>query len=398
MEHDATTKNTESQREPQRKSGFGWRVVPILVLLLFVGLAIWGIQSRRSVRASLNSSARQSTRIPVAVVHATPSDGAGDIVLPGNVQAYLETPIYARTNGYLKKWYVDIGGRVKQGQLLADIDTPEIDQELRQMEAAQQQAQANLDLAKTTADRWVNLLKSDGVSQQEVDQNVEAYKAREADMLAAKANVQRLKDLQSFKEVVAPFNGVITARSVDVGALIQNGNTQQLFRIAQTNLLRVYVAVPQSYSRSMVAGLSAELEIPEYPHRTFPGKVARTSGAIDLASRTLLTEVQVPNPTGEILPGAYATVLFHLKLVDPPLTIPGNTLLFRSQGTQVAIVTPRGTVHLQDINLGRDLGSSLEVLSGLNAGDTILLNPPDSISEGDAVEVTQTAVPAGKSK
>ncbi|MFZ0737601.1 MAG: efflux RND transporter periplasmic adaptor subunit [Candidatus Acidiferrales bacterium] len=334
----------------------------------------------------------------MAVVHATPSDGAGDIVLPGNVQAYLETPIYARTNGYLKKWYVDIGGRVKQGQLLADIDTPEIDQELRQMEAAQQQAQANLDLAKTTADRWVNLLKSDGVSQQEVDQNVEAYKAREADMLAAKANVQRLKDLQSFKEVVAPFNGVITARSVDVGALIQNGNTQQLFRIAQTNLLRVYVAVPQSYSRSMVAGLSAELEIPEYPHRTFPGKVARTSGAIDLASRTLLTEVQVPNPTGEILPGAYATVLFHLKLVDPPLTIPGNTLLFRSQGTQVAIVTPRGTVHLQDINLGRDLGSSLEVLSGLNAGDTILLNPPDSISEGDAVEVTQTAVPAGKSK
>jgi len=365
-------------------------IIVTIVAIIFAGIALWGIESRRGVRASLNIAARESARIPVATVRPHPADASGEIILPGNIQAYLETPIYARTNGYLKKWYVDIGGRVKEGQLLADIDTPEVDQELSQAEAAEAQAQANLELAKTTAERWQLLLKSDGVSQQEVDQNVSAYKARQADLLAAKANVQRLKDLQSFKEVTAPFSGIITARTVDVGALIQNGNSVQLFRIAQTNLLRIYVGVPQSYSRSMVPGLPADLQIPEFPHRTFPGKVVRTSGAIDPASRTLLTEVQVPNPTGELLPGAYATVHFHLKLVDAPLSVPSNSLIFRAQGTQVAVVTPQGIVHLKNVTVGRDLGTSVEILTGIDRDDVIVLNPPDSIGEGDQVSVTGT--------
>jgi RND family efflux transporter MFP subunit len=388
----ATEETTERRRNSSRIIAF------VVIVLVFVGLALWGIESRRSVRAALNLSGQSAATTPVAVVHPQPSGTSGEILLPGNIQAYLETPIYARTNGYLKKWYFDIGARVQEGQLLAEIDTPEIDQELRQLEAAQLQAQANLDLAKSTADRWVELLKSDGVSQQEVDQNVSAYKARQADLQAAKANVDRLKDLQSFKRVTAPFSGILTQRNVDVGALIQNGNSVQLFRMAQTNVLRIYVSVPQAYSRSMVAGVPADLEIPEFPHRTFPGKVVRTAGAIDAASRTLLTEVQVPNPRGELLPGSYATVNFHLKFVDPPLVIPANTLIFKGQGTQVAVVTPNGVVHLKSVTLGRDLGTSMEVLSGIDADDLIILNPPDSIGEGDVVNVTQKAPADSKAK
>ncbi len=395
MGYEDSSNNFEHGSANERRPRSRGVILVVIVALVFIGIALWGIESRRSVRASLNSTARDSVRLPVATVHPSAADASGEIVLPGNIQAYLETPIYARTDGYLKKWYVDIGGKVEQGQLLAEIDTPELDQELRQSEAAEAQAQANVDLARTTADRWQLLLKSDGVSQQEVDQNVSAYKARQADLLAAKANVHRFKDLQSFQQVTAPFSGILTARSVDVGALIQNGNSVQLFRIAQTNVLRIYVGVPQVYSRSMVAGVPTDLQIPEFPHRTFPGKVVRTSGAIDPASRTLLTEVQVPNPMGELLPGAYATVHFHLKLVDPPLSIPANTLVFRAQGTQIAVVTPQNTVHLKDVTIGRDLGTSIEILTGIDPNDTIVLNPPDSIGEGDAVSVKNTpAAPA----
>jgi RND family efflux transporter MFP subunit len=399
MDYEDPSYQAQHDSPPKRHTSRGI-ILTVIAALIFVGVALWGIANRRAVRASLNTAARNSVKVPVATVYPHPSDASGELVLPGNIQAYLETPIYARTNGYLKKWYVDIGGRVKAGQLLADIDTPEVDQELSQAEAAEAQAQANLDLAKTTSDRWQLLLKSDGVSQQEVDQNVSAYKARQADLLAAKANVQRLKDLQSFKEVVAPFPGIVTARTIDVGALIQNGNSVQLFRMAQTNLLRIYVGVPQTYSRSIEAGVPADLQIPEFPHKTFPGKVVRSSGAIDPASRTLLTEVQVPNPTGELLPGAYATVRFHLKLVDPPLSVPSNSLIFRSQGTQIAVVTPQGTVHLKNVTVGRDLGTSVEIITGIDANDVVVVNPPDSVGEGDPVTVsnTKTAVPASKSQ
>ncbi len=241
--------------------------------------------SRPTSSGRTATAARLTARVPVSTVYPRPSDAASTLSLPVNVQAYVETPIYARTSGYLKKWYVDIGGKVRAGRLLAEIETPEIDEELRQAEAAEAEAAANLDLAKKTAVRWQNLLKVDGVSQQEVDQNVSAYRARQAD-LAAQANAQRLKDMQSFQKVVAPFAGIITARNVDVGALISPSNPQPLFKLADTHILRVCVNVPQPCTRSMVPGLAADLSMAEFPHQTFAGKVARTAGAIDPASRS----------------------------------------------------------------------------------------------------------------
>lgn len=363
--------------------------VPAVCLALFAGLVYWRVENRARVQAQLNPIVANADEIPVAVVHPQRSDGGQNITFPGNVQAFVETPIYARTAGYLTKWYVDIGGRVQAGQLLAQIDTPEVDQQLRQAQAAQLQAQANLDLAKTTADRWQNLLKSDGVSQQEVDQNVSAYKARQADFEAAVANVDRLKYLQSFQRVTAPFSGVVTARNVDIGALIADGNTQQLFKMAQIDVLRVYVNVPEPYGNAMVAGVPAELHVAEFVNRTFAGKVVRTAGAIDPASRTLLTEVDVPNPKGEIMPGAYAEVAFHLKSVARPLVVPSNTLIFRSPGAQVAVVE-NNHARLRSVSIGRDFGSSLEIVSGLTDNDEVILNPPDSLIDGQPVTVQQT--------
>lgn len=368
---------------------------PALVLALFVGLVFWRVQLRERVKAALIPAAEEADAFPVSVVHPRHSNTSQPVSFPGDVQAYVETPIYARTNGYLKKWYVDIGGRVKSGELLATIDTPEVDQQLRQAEAAQQQAQANLDLAKSTADRWENLLKSDGVSQQEVDQNVAAYKARQADFAAAVANVDRLKYLQSFQQVTAPFAGVVTQRNIDIGSLIDNGNTKQLFHLAQIDVLRVYVSVPEGFSNDVKVGMPAELHIAEFPNRTFEGKVAHTAGAIDSTSRTLLTEVQVPNPKGDLLPGAYAQVSFQFKGAAMPLVIPANTLVFRAQGTQVAVVDSANTVHLRSVTIGRDFGNSLEIVSGLTEQDSVVLNPPDSIADGSpvAIQSQQTAEP-----
>jgi RND family efflux transporter MFP subunit len=331
-------------------------------------------------------------------VHPQRAGAKTEIVLPARVQAFVETPIYARTDGYLKRWLVDIGSKVKAGQLLAEIETPEVDQQLKQMEAAQAQAQANLDLARTTAERWNNLLQFDGVSKQEADQNMAAYKARQADLTAAIANVGRLKYMQSFQKVVAPFGGIITARNIDVGALISAGTTKELFRLAQTEILRVYVNVPELSSLSMVPGVPAELRVAEFPNRIFSGKVVRSAGAILPASRTLLTEVQVPNPKGELLPGAFGEVKFQIRLPQEPLIIPSNTLLFRAKGTQVALVDKNQTVHLQSIALGRDSGTSVEVFSGLTERDSIIVNPSDSISEGTSVIIGETPKVTAKPK
>jgi RND family efflux transporter MFP subunit len=363
--------------------------VPALCLALIAGLAYWRVETRARVQAGLATTVAGASLTPVSVVRAQHSEARQNITFPGNVQAFVETPIYARTAGYLTKWYVDIGGHVTAGQLLAVIDTPEVDQQLRQAEAAQLQAEANLNLAKTTAERWQNLLKSDGVSQQEVDQNESAYKARQADFQAAVANVDRLKYLQSFQHVTAPFSGVITARSVDIGALITNGNSQQLFKLAQTNILRVYVNAPETYGNDMQPGVQAEVRVPEFVNRTFVGKVVRTAGAIDQASRTLLTEVDVPNPKGEIMPGSYAEVAFHLNGDRQSLIIPSNTLIFRSPGAQVAVVD-NNQAHLRDVKIGRDLGANLEIVSGLSDTDEVILNPPDSLSDGQAVAVQRS--------
>lgn len=361
--------------------------IPATVAALFVATVLWGIGSRLLSHASQAEQAKAAIRLSVAVVSPRPAAAAQELVLPASVQAYLETPIYARTNGYLKRWLVDMGSSVKEGELLAEIDTPEIDQELRQAQAAEAQAVANREIAAKTAARWQKLVQAHNVSQQEADQNTAAYRAREADVLAAQANVRRLLELQSFKEVRAPFDGIVTARYVDVGALIANGTAQQLFHMGQAAMLRVYANVPQTYSRSIAPGLDAELDIPEFPERKFPGKVMRSAMAIDPASRTLYTEVQVPNADGSLLPGMFGRLRFHLPQASVALLIPANTLLFRAQGTQVATVDDQATVHLKTVVLGRDLSTSLEVLGGLTGNDRIVLNPPDSIGEGEGVVV-----------
>jgi RND family efflux transporter MFP subunit len=361
--------------------------IPALCLALFAGLLYWRVETKLHVRAALVPSATESNATSVAVTHPGRLDANQSVTLPGNVQAFVETPIYARTDGYLKQWYVDIGGRVKAGQLLATIETPEVDQQLRQAEAAQLQAEVNLYLAKATAERYQNLLKSDGVSQQEVDQNESAYKARQADLNAAAANVARLKDMQSFQQITAPFAGIVTARDVDIGALISSGNAKELFRLAQIDVLRIYVNVPEAYGNDIHLGMPSDLHVTEFPNRTFAGKVAHTSGAIDTASRTLLVEVQVPNPKGELLPGSYAEVDLHFNTGSPALTIPSNALVFRSSGPQVVAVDNAGKVHLHNVTIGRDLGTSLEILSGVAPNDSIVVNPPDSISDGMAVAV-----------
>src|SRR5579863_3332931 len=370
---------------PHHASRFWLYTIPAILLALFAGLAYWRVQSRNRVNAELIPASAQSEQIPVAVMHPARSNANRQFTIPGDVQAYVETPIYARTDGYLKRWYVDIGGHVEEGQLLATIDTPEIDQQLKQAEAARLQAQANLDLAKTTADRWHVLLKSDGVSQQEVDTNDAAYKARQADYAAAIANVERLKSMQSFQQVTGPFTGVITARDIDIGALITNGTAKELFKLAQIDVMRVYVNVPEGFSNDVHIGMPAELHIAEFPTRVFTGKVAHTAGAIDPASRTLLTEVQVPNPKGELMPGSYSEVTFNVSSSEPPLVIPSNTLIFRSAGPQVAVVDSHNVARLRSVSVGRDFGNSLEILSGLQPSDLVILNPPDSLADSTPV-------------
>ncbi len=361
----------------------------LIIVLAFAGLTLGGVYKRLHNQRQLEISARAAARQIVAVTHPQPARQAKDLVLPANVHAFRETPIYARVNGYLKRWHTDIGAQVREGQLLAEIDTPELDQELLQAEAAEGQAIANRDIAKKTDVRWQELLKSHFVSQQEADQNRAQLRAREADLRAAEANVKRLRETQAFKRVKAPFDGVVTARYVDVGTLISMGNGQQLFQIAQAHILRVYAYVPQTHSGWVFPGLDADLEIPEHPGRKFAGKVVHTAGAIDPATRTLYVEVQIPNPKGEVFPGAFGQVRFHLEAgAGTPMTVPANALIFRAQGTQVAVVDEQGRARLRDVKLGRDLGTALEVMEGLTDQDRIILSPPDSLNDGDAVETT----------
>jgi RND family efflux transporter MFP subunit len=358
-----------------------------IIALVFAGLSAYAVYRRAENQRQWSASTQSSGRQIVAVIQPQPAADIGELVLPANVQAFQETPIYARTNGYVKRWHTDMGAPVKAGQLLAEVDTPEIDQEFLQAQATLDQAIANRDLAQKTDARWQKLITSHTVAQQEADQYAAQLRAREADVRAAKANVQRLRSLQGFKEVRAPFEGIVTARSLDVGSLVSSGNTQPLFRIAQARTLRVYAAVPQSASPAIRTGLDANLEIPEFPGRRFPGKVAGTAGAIDPVSRTLNTEIQVPNPRGELLPGAFGRIHLHLDNTHRPLTIPATTLIFRGQGAQVATVDQGSKVHLKTVKLGRDLGESLEVLEGLGADDRIVLNPADSLADGEMVAV-----------
>jgi RND family efflux transporter MFP subunit len=362
------------------------------LLLLALLLGIWGTVSRLRSRSELARETQAASLPLVTTARPVPSPASEDLVLPGNVQAFIEAPIYARTSGYLRKWYTDIGTPVTKGQLLAEIDTPEVDQELKQARHQLDTAEANARLAASTNARWQGLLAKHAVSQQDADQKAAEAEATASSAAAARANVERLNELESFKRVVAPFGGVVTYRNTDIGALISTGdNGAALFRVADKQTLRVYVEVPEPYAPQTRPGVTADLVFSEYPSRTFPATVVRTAQALDPTARTLQVELHVDNHNDELLPGAYAQVHFRIAGRTGTLRIPASALLFRSAGLQVATVAPDGHAKLKAIVQGRDFGRTVEVLSGIAATDDVISNPPDSVSDGTLVRVASHA-------
>ncbi len=361
-----------------------------IVLLVLLVAGSFSVARRLTEHRALIQETEKLAVPTVTLVRPGAEPAQDELVLPAQLQAYVESSIYSRTNGYLLRFYKDIGSHVKKGDLLADIDTPEVDQELSQAKAARQQILAQLELAKISAERWTNLRKTDSVSQQEADQQTSAYTQAQANLAAADANVRRLEQLESFKHIYAPFSGVITRRSTDIGMLItagSTGQTKELFDLAQFDPLRVFVSVPQTASISIRPGMTAFIELNEYPGQKFTGKVVRTADAIDPATRTMLTEVDVPNHDGRLLPGAYAQLHFAVPIQTTHISVPVNTILFRPEGPQVAVVGEDQKVRLKVIKIGRDFGNKVEVLSGVTADDQIVVNPADSLEEGQQVHV-----------
>jgi len=388
-----------SDVRPGKHSYKRWLALSVAVIGT-AALLVTGIRSRVKASAKLRTETSQVALTPVSVVSPERATPAQEIILPGNVQPFITSPIYSRTNGYLAKWYVDIGARVKQGQLLAVIETPEVDQQVEQSLSNLNTTKANLALAEITKDRYEGLLKSHAVAQQDVDNAVGTYNANQAIVHAAQANVKQLQALQSFEKIYAPFDGVVTARNTDIGDLINSGSSggvqTDLFHIAQPGVLRVYVNVPEEYSQGMKVGMTAEIVLAEFPGRKFQGKLVRTADAINMTTRTLLIEIDVDNPTGTLLTGSYAEV--HLKVPTQASTflLPVNTLIFRSEGLQVGVVND-GKVVLTSVTPGHDLGNQIEIVSGLKANDQVVINPPDSIVSGQQVQTVQATLP-GDSK
>jgi RND family efflux transporter MFP subunit len=374
--------------QPRSKHGV---LTLVIALLIVAAIVIAGIVPRRRASAALEKETNDLAIPTVVVMHPKLGAPQNEVVLPGNIQAFNDSPIYARTNGYLKKWYVDIGARVKTGQLLADIETPEVDQQLDQARADLNTAQANYHLSEITAQRYQDLLKTDSVSKQDVDNATGDFAAKKAMVASAESNVKRLEELQSFEKIYAPFDGVITARNTDIGHLINSGAgapVTELFHMAATQELRVYINVPQQYSQSAKPGLVADLTLQEFPGRRFKGTLVRTADSIDVASRTLLVEVDVDNRGGELLPGAYAEVHLKVPAGSPAFILPVSALIFRSDGLQVGTVQNGNRAALVNITLGRDMGNEVEVVSGLTADDSVIVNPPDSIVSGETVRIT----------
>jgi RND family efflux transporter MFP subunit len=422
LETQITTKPVLPSRlppAPPRKLKFA--LLLALAVLIAAGIVLRGIHARIQTAAAVNEATQELAIPAVSVIHPKPGAMKNEVVLPGNIQAFTDSPIYARSSGYLKQWNVDIGGRVKAGQVLATIEAPEIDQQVSQARATLQQTRASLDqaianeqqgkaneeIARVTAERWQNLVKKGAVSRQENDQYQAQYQAQVANLnaleqaiaaarsniVAAQANLARLEDMQSYETVKAPFDGIVTARNVDVGALINAGNggtSQELFHLAATAKLRVYVSVPQADSRAAVPGLKSYLTLAEFPGRRFPGELVRTSGAIDPATRTLLTEVDVDNASGELRPGAYAEVHLLIPEGSRALILPVSTLMFRSEGLRVGVVRG-GKAALVPVVLGKDYGNEVEVVSGLNEDDLVIANPPDSLASGAPVQVVKAS-------
>ncbi len=363
--------------------------VLLLILLLAGGITLL---DRLSHDRALAKETERETVPTVAVVYPLSEKPDEELVLPGSLLAYEESPIYARTNGYLVRWYKDIGSRVNKGELLAKIDTPEVDQELNQTRAARQQIVAQLELAKISAERWENLRKTDSVSAQEADQQESGYKQAQANLASADANVRRLEQLEGFKDVFAPFSGVLTKRNVDPGALINAGagaTGRELFDLAKVDPLRVYTSVPQAYSPYIKVGAHTNVTLQEFPGQKFIGSVVRTAEAIDPNTRTLLTEVDVPNKDGRLLPGSFGEVHFAVGSDVNKVTVPVNAMLFRAEGARLAVVDSDNKVQLRPINIGRDYGATLEILGGVSPSDRVVINPPDSLEEGQQVNVAQ---------
>ena len=365
-------------------------VVAALLAVVAMGLAVFhGIHARVEAKSRLQQATGDSAIPYVDVVNPTAAANAAEIQLPGNTVAFDDTPIYARTSGYVKHWYVDIGAHVQQGQLLALIETPELDQQLEQARAELKNAQANLQIASITAARWQNLLKTDSVSQQETDQAVSDLNSKQALVDSHKANVDRLEQLQAFERVTAPFDGIITTRNTDTGALIQAGDNsaaKELYHLDATRQLRIYIPVPEIYAPSVKAMEKVHVSLDEFPDKAFTGTVVRNSDAIDASSRTLNVEVDIDNPSGQLFPGAYAFVHLPVPPSAGAVAIPSNALLFRAEGLRAGVVR-NGRVELVPINIGQDYGSAVEVISGLSPKDAVVVNPSDSLASGEAVHV-----------
>ncbi len=398
-----------------------WRllvaVLIIAVLVLLLAGIVPRIQQQAALKADANAVKTTLPKVPVVAVRRAPE--VTNLVLPGNTRGYQETPIYPRTNGYVKSYLVEIGQPVQAGQLLAEIETPDVDKQLgqalgtySQSRATLGQARANLELARVSMDRWQRLVQYNAVSRQEADTYRLQFEARQADVVAAEAtmkandeNVRRFKYLQSFQKITAPFDGIVTARNVDVGALVTDGTgaasqgalfaTRELFRVAQIEVLRIYVNVPQTFVTSVQAGQTAQVVVRDVPQRTFTGKVTRTAGALDPASRTLLTEVDVANPDHVLFPGMYAEVTFNMVRTEPPLLVPGSALIVRADGQYVAVVDQDHVLHFRKVGLGRDYGRETEIVSGLADNETIVSNPTDDVREGAKVEPIFPKTPTG---
>lgn len=382
--------NGEGENERTGVSGIsrGVKVTLAVVFLLLIGGGAITLLLRMQQEDALAKETDAAAIPTVAVVHPAAEKADEELVLPGTLQAFEESPIYARTNGYLLHWNKDIGSRVKKGELLATIDTPEVDQELSQAKAAREQIVAQLNLAKISAERWQNLRKSDAVSQQEADQQSSGYQQAQANLAAADANVRRLQQMESFKNVYSPFSGVLTKRNVDPGALINAGaGGREMFDIAKVDTLRVYVSVPQAYAPAIKRGMAAYVSLQEFPGQKFKGEVARTADAIDPSTRTLLTEVDVPNKDGHLLPGSFGQVHFAVDDDAHKVTVPVNAMLFRAEGPRVAVVGQDNRVQLRPITIGRDYGASLEILGGVEAAENVIINPADSLEQGQEVKI-----------
>jgi multidrug efflux system membrane fusion protein len=390
LEVDERERQQQHDRHRQtRRKGY---LLAAVLGFIFVIIAVVGIGMRLSESRALAKETEEIAVPTVEVVHPSSEPPQSELELPSTLQAYIEAPIYARTTGYLRRWYKDIGSKVNKGELLADIETPEVDQELLQSRAARDQAAAQLKLAQSSAKRWENLQKMDAVSQQETDERSSSYIQGEANLNAANANVRRLEQLESFKHIYAPFSGVITTRNTDVASLVNAGNggpTQQLFVIAQIDPIRIYVNVPEVDSPSIHKGVKVDIEVPALVGDHFTGSVVRTADVIDPATRTLNTEIDVPNSKGQLLPGSYAQVHLALKQQVQRLTVPSNALLFRAEGPRAAVVGAGRKIQLRPVAIGRDFGNTIEILSGLEQSDAVVISPSDSLENGQEVRIAQ---------